>query len=430
MLTLSLSVNARLLRRPWFLTMPYDRKRNVPTSGKGRMLGVAQAFEKAPRRGLAATVALYLALGTLSVVAGAPTVAQEQAQEKGLGAEKRGRIGKTIEDFRAARSVPGISASVVMNGELVWAEGFGVADLENYIAATPSTLYRLGSISKPITAVAVMQQWEQGKLDLDAPVQKYCPAFPEKDKPITTREVLGHLGGIRHYKQDENPNDPEVGNTKHFDDPIADGLKFFANDPLLDSPGTKFHYTTHGYTLAGCVLEGASHEKYVNYVREHVFVPADMYDTQSDNRYSVVQHRTQFYSKNKSGAVINADFLDSSYKIPGGGLISSADDMARFAIAVLGGKLLKGSAREAMWTVQHTSDGEATGYALGWGVDDKLGVRRISHGGGQQGTSTFLALVPERRVAVVVLANMDSVDVGELADQVVKIVLDMKEKPE
>jgi serine beta-lactamase-like protein LACTB len=391
----------------------------IAPSKTPRMFQLSQSF------GEAAALAL---LATLMFVAGAPTLGQAQglAAERGLSAEKRGRIGKTIEDFRTARSVPGISAAVVMNGERVWAEGFGVADLENYVAATPSTLYRLGSISKPITSVAVMQQWEQGKLDLDAPVQKYCPAFPQKQEPITTREVLSHLSGIRHYRTDENPNDPEVGNTKHFDDPIAGGLKFFAADPLLEAPGVKFHYSTHGYTLAGCVLEGASHEKYVGYVREHVFVPAGMYDTQADNRYNVVQHRTRFYSKNKSGAVINADFLDSSYKIPGGGLISSADDMANFAIAVMDGKLLKASTREAMWTVQHTKDGKATGYALGWGVDDKLGVQRISHGGGQQGTSTFLAIVPERHVALIVLANMDSVDMGELADQLMKIVLDVK----
>ncbi len=105
-----------------------------------------------------------------------------------------------------------------------------------------------------------MQLWERGQLDLDAPVQKYCPAFPQKQAPITTRQVMGHLGGIRHYKAGSQ-DDPEVGNTKHFDNPIQGGLDFFKNDPLVADPGSHFHYSTQGYTLVGCVMEGASGAK-------------------------------------------------------------------------------------------------------------------------------------------------------------------------
>ena len=345
------------------------------------------------------------------------------AQNSTLGPEKLGRLQSAISRFLYANSVPGISAAVVQNGEPVWSEGFGVADLENYSPATSSTLYRLGSISKPITAVAVLQLWEQGKLDLDAPVQKYCPAFPQKEARITTRQLLGHLGGIRHYRDDGKGDVPE-DSARHFSS-MQDSLQLFANDPLVAPPGTKFNYSTYGYTLIGCVLEGAISGKYVGYVRENVFQPAGMYSTQPDDFFAIVQHRTRWYHKDKSGVVRNAGVLDSSYKIPGGGLIASADDMARFAAAMLNGKLVKPSTRNLMWTAQHTSDGQPTGYGLGWGVDDKLGLRRISHGGGQQGTSTFLSLVPERGAAVIVLANMDNVDVGALADEMMKIVLGM-----
>ena len=349
------------------------------------------------------------------------------AQNKELTSETRGHLQMAVSRFLYANSVPGISVAVVQNGAPVWSEGFGVADLENYSPATSSTLYRLGSISKPITAVAVLQLWQQGKLDLDAPVQKYCSAFPRKESPITTRQLLGHLGGIRHYSDDGKGDVPE-DSARHFAS-MEDSLQLFAKDPLVAPPGTKFNYSTYGYTLVGCVLEGASSEKYVDYVRENVFVPAEMNSTRPDDFFAIVQHRTRWYHRDKSGAVRNAGVLDSSYKIPGGGLISSADDMARFAAAILNGKLVKPSTRDVMWTVQHTSDGKPTGYALGWGVDDKLGLRRISHGGGQQGTSTYLALAPERRAAVVVLANMDNLDVGALADEMLKIVLGMQTAP-
>jgi len=296
-----------------------------------------------------------------------------------------------------------------------------MADLENSVPATSRTLYRLGSVSKPLTATAALQLWERGKIDLDAPVQKYCPTFPQKEWPITTRELLGHLGGIRHYKSDSQ-DDPEIGNTKHFDS-LADGIKFFANDPLIAKPGTKFHYSTMGYTLVGCAIEGASGEKFVDYIRENVFLPAGMTGTQADNLISIIPYRTRYYSKNKSGAVVNADLLDSSYKIPGGGLISSADDMARFEIAILNDTLIKRATRDITWTPQKTADGLQSGYALGWGTSTRDGIFEAGHGGSQQGTSTAIRVAPEKRDGVVVLVNMDEVDAGELAGQLLKFVL-------
>src|SRR5215469_16832525 len=267
--------------------------------------------------------------------------------------------------------------------------GFGMADLENGVPVTPQTSFRLASVSKPITATAVMELWERHQLDLDAPVQKYCPAFPKKEFPISTRQLLGHLGGIRHYRS-ESDDDPESGNTKHFDDPIVGGLQFFANDPLVAKPGTEFHYSTQGFTLIGCAIEGASSEKYVDFVRENVLRPAGMTVTQWDDRVAVIPHRTRFYSKAKNGAVVNANFLDPSYKIPGGGWLSSADDMAKFEIAILSDRLMKRATRDVMWTPRPESrpGAEHVGYALGWGSSEIDGMTDYAHDGGQQGTST------------------------------------------
>ena len=127
------------------------------------------------------------------------------AQDHPIAPEKRSLIEAAVSKFMASTHVPGVSIAVVENGQLEWAAGFGFADLENNVPASEQTLYRLASISKSLTATAAMQLWERGKLDLDAPVQKYCPAFPQKSAPITTREVMGHLGGIRHYKTGPHP---------------------------------------------------------------------------------------------------------------------------------------------------------------------------------------------------------------------------------
>ena len=267
-----------------------------------------------------------------------------------------------------------------------------------------------------------MELVEKGKLDLDVPVQKYCPAFPPKSGVITTRLVMGHLAGIRHYKSNSQ-DDPEIGNTKHFDDPIQGGLHFFKNDPLLSEPGKQFHYSTQGYTLIGCVMQGASGAKYTDYMRQNVFAPAGMEHTVVDDRFTIIPYRTRFYQKTESGTVENADFLDSSYKIPGGGWVSSAADMARFEIAILSGELLKPKTRDLMWTPLQPSEGQPNGYALGWGTLTEDGVRYVGHDGGQQGTSTNFYIAPEQRAGVVVLANMEGVPVHELSKQILKIVL-------
>ncbi len=347
-----------------------------------------------------------------------------QAQDHSISKEKRSAIEAAVSKFMASTHVPGVSIAVVESGQLEWASGFGFADLENNVPASEYTLYRLASISKSLTATAAMQLWERGRLDLDAPVQKYCPAFPQKSAAITTRQVMGHLGGIRHYKT--GPDDLEIGNTKHFDDPIQGGLDFFKNDALVAPPGSHFHYSTQGYTLVGCVMEGASGAKYTDFMRQNIFVPAGMEHTQVDNRFTIIPYRTRFYEKSKSGDVQNADFLDSSYKIPGGGWLSSAEDMAKFEVAILSDKLIKRATRDLMWTPLKPSDGSKDGYGLGWGAGDENGIAVVSHTGGQQGTSTAFLIAPSQQDGVVVLTNMEDVPARDLAVEILKVLVNTK----
>ncbi len=351
------------------------------------------------------------------------------AQDSKLAPEKRAQIEAAISKFMASTHVPGLSVAVVENGEYEWAQGFGFADLENNVPASEHTLFRLGSISKPLTATAALQLWERGKLDLDAPIQKYCPSFPQKPWPISSRQVLGHLGGIRHYKSGSQ-DDPEIGNTKHFDDPISAGLSFFKDDPLVAQPGTAFHYSTQGYTLVGCVIEGASGTKYIDFMRQNIFIPAKMEQTQADNRFAIIPYRTRFYEKDNSGIVLNADFLDSGYKIPGGGWLSSAEDMARFEAAILNDKLIRRATRDLMWTPLKPSDGSPDTYALGWGwgKHNEREIAGVGHTGGQQGTSTAFVVAPDQRAGVVVLTNLEDQPAGDLAREILNILSNALEK--
>jgi len=340
----------------------------------------------------------------------------------GVASAQSARVDSTVARFMEANRVPGIAVAVVLHGDPAWSKGYGMADLENAVPVTAHTLFRLGSVSKPITATAAMQLWERGKLDLDAPIQRYCPTFPEKPWPITTRELLGHLGGIRHYKSDSQ-DDPETGNTKHFTDGIAAGVAFFANDTLVAKPGTRYNYSTMGYSLVGCAIAAAGGATYPEVVHENVFLPIGMTETVVDDRLAIIRHRTRFYHKDSTGKIVNAEFLDASYKVPGGGWLSSASDLARFESALFHDKLVKRSTRTVMWTPQRTASDSSTGYGLGWGIaesSDHLCLGCVGHAGGQQGTTTIVLLDPTHESGVVILTNMDGVNVRALATEVWK----------
>ena len=326
------------------------------------------------------------------------------------------KIDQIVEKARTDQKLPAVSVAIELKGNVIFRKAYGFADLENNVAATPDTLIRTGSIAKPMTAVGAMQLVEQGKLDLDAPIQKYCPEFPQKKWPITTRELLGHESGIRAYEG------KEAESTVHYSS-TADGMIFFKNDPLLFQPGEKFAYTTYGYTVIGCVMEGASGQKYPDYMAQHVFKPAGMTHSFVDN-FAILPHRARGYEKDDNGNVQNAGPMDSSYKIPGGGYVSSSEDLVRFADAVLNNRLLKADSVKTMWTSLKTSDGKETHYGLGWGLADLEGIRIFAHTGGQQGTSTSLIAMPSRDYASAVMINMQHIDAAQINRDITSVVIE------
>jgi CubicO group peptidase (beta-lactamase class C family) len=303
----------------------------------------------------------------------------------------------------SAERIPGLSVAVATRSELRFAAGFGQADLENDVPATAETVYRLASVSKPITAVAALQLAEQGKLDLDAPVQKYVPSFPQKPWPVTTRALLGHLSGIRHYAEGE------FDSTRHYN-ALADALPIFQDDPLAQEPGTKYLYSTYGFTLAGVVIEAAAGTTFGDYVKKGVFEPAGMVTARVDDVFEIIPHRAHGYQKGPGGTVQNSGLADTSYKVPGGGLCATATDLVRFAVAVGNGTLLKPQTRREMFTSQRTRDGKRTGYGLGWAVTTgRQGRKEIFHRGDQQRVTSLLYTQPDRGLAIAVFANLEGI---------------------
>ena len=284
------------------------------------------------------------------------------------------QIEQILSDLMHEHGIPGLSVAVATENQLCYSHGFGQADVEHDVPATIETRYRTASVAKPMTAVVVMSLMEDGVVDLDAEVQEYCPAYPEKFWPVTSRQLLGHLGGVRHYK-----TAGEASSTSHFFS-LSAALSTFADDPLLHEPGTKYRYTSFGYNLLGSVAEGAGGRTFLELLHEKVLQPSGMSHTVIDDHFAIIPGRTSGYIRAtesvledlpeghnlKEGELYNASLHDTSMKIPGGGLLSTAPDLVRFGNALNTGKTAAG--RHPAANVDESNDLRRRGNRLWPGV--------------------------------------------------------------
>lgn len=313
-----------------------------------------------------------------------------------------------VRELVAEHNLPGVSVAVGLDGELVWAEGFGWADLEQRVLVTPLTRFRIGSVSKPLTAAAVGLLYERGRLDLDARVQQYVPSFPEKRWPIGTRQLMGHIAGIRHYR-----DEAEALSSKHYDD-VLDGLEIFAGDPLLFQPGTKYGYSSYGWNLVSAVVQSAAGEPFLDFMRREVFTPVGMRHTVPDDVFRIVPDRAGFYARDTDGRLRNAAYVDESNKWASGGFLSTPSDLVRFGFAMLDGKLLKPETVQLLWTPLRLESGESTEHGLGWGIREMAGRRMIGHGGASVGGRASLMIFPEERLIISVTSNVTGAQIGPI----------------
>ncbi|HET6361812.1 MAG TPA: serine hydrolase domain-containing protein [Gemmatimonadota bacterium] len=311
-----------------------------------------------------------------------------------------------LDSLRLATGIPGLSIAVGVGGDVVWSEGLGFADLENRIPVTPLTKFRIGSVSKAVSSIAVGKLVESRALDLDATVQTYVPGFPEKRWPITTRLVAGHLAGIRHYRG------VEFESARHYST-VTQALSIFASDSLLFEPGTRWSYSSYGWNLVSAVVEGAADEPFLAYVKREVFDAAGLSDMVADQVDSLVSFRTRYYQKSGDGAVLNAPFVDNSNKWAGGGFLSTPTELAELAFALFEGEPLERATLEILWTPQRLRDGSLTEYGIGWYVsEDAAGRRMVGHGGGSIGGTTLFWLWPEQELVVALTANLSEAPLG------------------
>lgn len=348
---------------------------------------------------------LSILLLYVTAVAGQPIPDSKPIRDKAYqGAIQQAK--HFIDSLRLKQDIPGISICVGTKEKILWAEGFGYADLESKWPVTPQSKFRLGSVSKSLTSLAVGRLVEEGKLDLDAPIQQYVPSFPRKKYPITSRQLATHTAGIRHY----GPNDLLTCLKRYKT--VQEGLVIFSNDSLLFQPGTAYNYSTYGYNLLSAVIEGASHTDYLAYMQDAVFAPLHMISTGADYSDSIVTDRVRFY-EHQQARLVNANQVDNSYKWAGGGLLSTPSDLVRLGQGLLSGLVLKKETVALLFTPQSLQNGKSTQYGLGWRIGTDSRERRIVHHGGTiDGGRTFLLLYPDADLIVAITANMSGVSIN------------------
>ncbi|HWW61740.1 MAG TPA: serine hydrolase domain-containing protein, partial [Thermoanaerobaculia bacterium] len=306
--------------------------------------------------------------------------------------------------------VPGIVAGIINGGD-EWIGTYGLADVENATPMKADSSFRLASITKTMTAVAILQLVERGKVDLDAEVQTYVSYFPRKKWPVTIRQLLGHLGGIPHYVNRAAEQHIKEHRT------TREAIAIFENYDLVAEPGTKYSYSSYGYNLLGAVIESASGQTYADYMREHIWAPLAMTSTRMDDPVDLIPNRVRGY-RFIDGRLANSEFIDISSRFAAGGLRTTVPDLLRFARGLMNGTLISPKSFALMSTSMRTRDGALTGYGMGCfvypGTDsiDTNGRFAIANDGGQQETRTYLMMFPARNMALATAMNLEA-NIGE-----------------
>ncbi|MCB1052674.1 MAG: beta-lactamase family protein [Acidobacteria bacterium] len=311
-----------------------------------------------------------------------------------------------LNQLRTEYKCPGISICVGTATQVLWHELQGYADLDTQSPLTTDHLFRIGSTSKALTSIGLGILIEQGKLDLNAPIQHYVPSFPKKKYPITLRQLAGHQAGIRDYDFAKG----EYHNQRHFHS-ITEALAIFQDSDLLFEPGTQYQYTTYGYTLLSAAMESAAQTDFLTFMQTAIFQPLALKHTHADDVTQPL-NRVSFYGINRfSGAVEVLGPIDNSNKWAGGGFLSTSGDLVAFGSGLLRNALIQKETRERLFTPQSLTNGEATQYGIGWRswqqtLPSGAKVRVAHHGGTAYGAMSMLVVFPDDDLVVALNTNL------------------------
>ena len=345
----------------------------------------------------------------------APSVTHSDPSPQWADAVERGR--EIMRAGLSEQNPPGLSVAVGVAGDIVWAEGFGFADLENREPVTPNHRFRIGTASTVLTSAAVGLLLEKDLLNLDEEIQTYVPEFPKKEWPVTLRHLMGHLAGVRTDGGDEGPLF-----SQRCERPV-DGLQFFAKRTLLFEPGTEYRHSNYGWIVVSAAIEAAAKEPFLTFMQERIFEPLEMDDTLADSATEPIPHRATFYfpryGADPAYGLHLMRPLDLSCYSGSSVFLSTPSDLVRFGMAINSGKLLQPATVQLLQTSQRLPSGQETGYGLGWDLESVtlLGDQTsVGHDGEVLGGMVAsLMTFHELGIVVAVTSNISYADTFSLA---------------
>lgn len=335
-----------------------------------------------------------------------------------------------LEHLNRARieiGTPALTAAVGIHGKLVWAGAVGYAKMEDDVAATLDTKFRIGSTSKGLTSTGLALLVDRGLIDLDRPIGEFVPNLPNaKWKVFTPRQLASHTSGLPGY--DENTDQDGVRQTilldKQYDD-VFDALAIFDGSELLFEPGTDFHYSSFDVNLLSAVMQTAAKQPYLEYMHETVFEPLGMTNTHADYQDRPVENRATFYMARRNTVKVWKD-ANLSQKWASGGFVSTSSDLVRLGMSYFDEDFIDPKTVEKFWTQQRLKNGEINvqKYAIGWRSyptdrfgDEGQSTHAIHHGGVSKGAMSWLVIYPEFEMVVAINMNTRAQVFSDFANQ-------------
>jgi CubicO group peptidase (beta-lactamase class C family) len=359
-----------------------------------------------------------------------PSVTQSAPSPKWSDAVERGR--QIVRAGLTEKNLPGLSVAVGVGGDIVWAEGFGWADLERKVKVAPGTRFRIGTASTALTSAAVGLLLERGQLNLDDEIQPYVPTYPQKQWPVTLRQLMGHVAGVRNDGGDEGPLFSE-----HCERPV-EAVRFFAKDALLFEPGTRYRYSRYGWILMSAVVEAAADQPLLTFMRKQIFEPLHMDDTMADSASEAIANRaTSYFPRFGGDPRYGPDLMrEIDYSCYAGSsvFLSTPSDLVRFGMAINSGQLLQPSTVQLLQTSLHLPSGQETGYGLGWDLETVTlageQTRVVGHDGESLGgmVASFMTF-REHGLVVSVISNTSYADTSAVAVKIAQAFAEQAKNP-
>jgi D-alanyl-D-alanine carboxypeptidase len=334
------------------------------------------------------------------------------------------RIDEYVETQRALNHLPGVTLAVTQGGKIIKIAGYGLANVELSVPVTPQSVFQIQSVTKQFTATAIMMLVEQGKLSLADPISRYLEGTPESWKPITIRHLLNQTSGIKDFI-----NEPTA--SLRLEVTEEEVLKATAARPLNFQPGERYAYSNTNYHLLAMILRKITGQWYGDFLRQVIFEPLGMRHTRIMSWTELVANRAAGY-RWQGDKLLNGQFVaESILAYGGGGILSTAEDMAKWDLALRGERLLKRASLEQMWSPARLNNGSFSEYGFGWGIGGRAPHRFVSHSGGHiTGFTSCITRFRDDDLSVIVLLNAGHGNPARMTQAIAALYIPALKPPE